>query len=91
MIMTSAVEARTHAVAPVSIAIHFTCDEHNLRFPPDRGMIGPDPVALIIRGFRHQTASRIAAIRNLPETDACLRDECHHYHLPDPFVSFCKL
>jgi hypothetical protein len=37
MIMTSAVEARIHAVAPESIAIHFTCDEQTVRFAPVRG------------------------------------------------------
>jgi hypothetical protein len=65
----------------------------DLRFAPDRGIIGPDPVALINQGFRHQTVRRTAAIPDLWETDACLRDGCHHYHLPapDPLVSFCKL
>jgi hypothetical protein len=37
MIMTSAVEARIHAVAPESIAIQFTC-EQDFGFAPDRGL-----------------------------------------------------
>jgi hypothetical protein len=46
MIMTSAVEARTHAVAPESIGIHFTCGKPRLDLHCP-GMVGTRPVLRI--------------------------------------------
>jgi hypothetical protein len=71
MIMTSAVEARIHAVAPESIAIHFTCDEQDFGFAPNPGIVDSHLVQLILKGFRHVIVRGSIPIRIIPGSDSC--------------------
>jgi hypothetical protein len=64
MIMTSAVEARIHAVAPESIAIHFTCKQ-DFCFAPVRSGWFLTGAIWIVKGFRYEIKLHGCAIRDL--------------------------
>jgi hypothetical protein len=80
MIMTSAVEARTHAVAPESIAIHFTCDEHDFGFALIR-YVGTGLVLEISPGSWYNTLCGSSAGPVLPDT-AALFHALYHRTFP---------
>jgi hypothetical protein len=86
MIMTSAVEARIHAVAPESIAIHFTF-EQDFKFAPIPES-GFRPVQRKVQGTI-QDGMQHGHPPGTPQTVPYLHAVCHRY--PAPGCKFVQL